>query len=83
MKVELSCSTQTATCNYSSLPGFSLPVSYLPGLPAAAAGGCAETESKGGGDKGMDRERDKEKSVSVCVYACVHGLTGEFHWRGA
>ena len=48
MKVELSCSTPTATCNYSSLPGFSLPVSYL--LPIAAAQGRRERK----------RERERE-----------------------
>lgn len=70
---------QTATCNYSSLQGFNLPVSYLPGLPAATAAAreCIETESKGRIDKGMGRE-GKEK---VCVY--MLSLAGEFHWRGA
>lgn len=78
MKVELSCSTQTAACNYSSLPGFSLPVSYLP----AAARGCIETESEGGEEKGMDRRKGR-KEAKACVCVCVLGLAGEFHWRGA
>lgn len=60
-----------------------MPVSYLPGLPAAARG-CIETESEGGVDKGMDRrgeEGGRKKKIGVC--ACVLGLAGEFHWRGA
>lgn len=44
LKGELSYSTQTATCNYPSLPRFILPVSYLPAA-TAAAGGCIETGS--------------------------------------
>lgn len=58
-----------------------MPVSYLPGLPAAAAAarGCIETESKGRVVKGIDREGKERKKVCACMLS----LAGEFHWRGA
>lgn len=78
MKAELSCSMQTATCNYSSLPGFNLPVNYLPAATATARG-CVETGRSIRVDKGMGSEgKEKEKAC-----ACMCDLAEEFHWRDA